>query len=138
MPAKLKESITLEVVPLVERMTALQCTYEDMAYALDVPLGTLQAWLRTPECEAALERGRKLMVASLERMYWRACAKGAAACLIFAMKNLKGWRDIKTIEVRDLRPALKRIVALPDDELARLAQTGRLEIEVGEDDDGDD
>ena len=70
---------------------------------------------------ATTPRGKAQQLQSLDRMYFKACARGASAPLIFAMKNLRGWKDEQTITVAALRGPLQEIMLLSDADLERLA-----------------
>ena len=87
-----RKAIKLDVAEM-EKLSALQCTDEELAAWFGVSVRTIERRRRSPAFAEALARGKAKGRLSLRRSLWGLAAKGNPAANIFLAKNLLGYRD---------------------------------------------
>jgi hypothetical protein len=89
-----RKAVHIDLVEL-EKLSALQCTDEEVAAFLHVTVRTIERRRQQqPAFAAAMDRGRAKGRISVRRTLHAQAAQGSVAAAIFLAKNLLGYRDV--------------------------------------------
>ena len=88
-------------IETIEKLSAMQCTDEEIAAVMDISVDTL-----TRECNAksfadAKKRGKENGKASLRRLQYKQAEKGNVSMLIWLGKQYLGQRDVQEVQTAD-------------------------------------
>ena len=93
-----RKAVRIDLVEL-EKLSAMQCTDEEVAAFLGVTVRTIERRRQQqPAFAAAMERGRAKGRISVRRTLHSQAAQGSVAAAIFLAKNLLGYRDVRRNE----------------------------------------
>lgn len=87
-----RKAVSIDLAEL-EKLSALQCTDEEIAHFLGVSARTIERRKKQPAFAAAMDRGRAKGRLSVRRTLFSQAANGSIAAAIFLAKNLLGYKD---------------------------------------------
>src|SRR5690554_2506446 len=83
----------------LEKLCALQCTYEELAGYFRVSTRTIEKYAQKPEFREAIERGKARGATSVRRAQFKAAMSGNTTMLIWLGKQYLGQRDLAGVEL---------------------------------------
>jgi hypothetical protein len=107
---------------LLERLSALQCTDEEIAATLGVSTRTIESRRKQPAFAQALERGKAKGRISVRRAQMRQLEAGNAAIAIWLGKQLLGQRDVTPLDFQGPSGQEERMSLGVLDEIIKQAQ----------------
>jgi hypothetical protein len=106
----------------VEKLGALQCTFEEIGAWFKVDKRTINRWAKQPAFAEALERGKAAGRASLRRAQYQAAMNGNPAMLIWLGKQILDQKD-KTEHTGEINLTVSQKLAAARQRLALLKPT---------------
>lgn len=105
---------------LIEKLSQIHCTQQEIALVVGCSVDTLQR--RFTE---VMERGRAHGKASLRRAQWKLVEKGNASMAIWLGKNILGQKDKSEEEIRGEIERARHHGALSSEQLLELVRAAR-------------